>query len=236
MNKILISLFVSLVIAIDACGQKGVYVLEEDDKISITLSDGYYAIDVDVSFDDVISYERLSFGQYESIGKTIQLKDVLLNYYMEIVLADPHTLLFVKGFHSLIGKPFKFERMTNITKEYWSKVDDDFDGYMKDNCIHWESGTTFTCDTGWYVLMNCRHNTDIHLIGNKRFNLTINDSVYLSGTWIQEGNMLVFIDDIITEHFYAVIVEDGIIPFMPNILGLWTYNLYDEKRKPFQTE
>lgn len=215
-------------------GQEGKYVLNEDQKVTITIKNNYYALDIDNSYDDVLVYDRVSMGKYERHGDIIQLKDILLNFTMEMRVVNSRDLMLTKGFHLWMGKTFKYDH--EIPQWDWTRSIENYETHTKNICIHWRSDTIFVCDTGWYVRKNCRHGTDFHLNEEGRFEFTIGDMIFLSGYWNQMGNLLVFKDDIIANPFYAVIVEDGIIPFMPNILGLWTYNLYDEKRRPFQTE
>lgn len=207
-------------------GIEGTYKMEGG--FSLILYDGYYALDLDSSFDDVVSFDRLSLGKYVIDGDTITLKDALLNYLMELKIIDEQKILCVKSFHTLNEKAFVFDH--EVRQFDWDRIILDYESHTKDICVHWHSDTTFVCDTGWYVWKDfSRHGTDFQLKEDGHFEFTIGDMVFLSGCWNQVGNLLVFKDDIIAEPFYAVIEEDGIVPFLPNILGLWKYHYYDER-------
>ncbi len=211
----------------DAYAQEGEYVLTEDKKVTIIIKNGYYALDIDNSFHDVLTYDRVSFGKYEWNGDTIRLKDVLLNFTMEMRVLDSRDLVLTKGFHLWIGKTFKYDH--DLQRWDWTKTIEDYETHTKNIWVHWRADSTFACDIGWYVWKDfSRHGTDFQLKEDGRFEFTIGDMVFLSGCWNQVGNLLVFKDDIIAEPFYAVVEEDGIVPFLPNILGLWEYHHYDE--------
>ena len=210
-----------------AYAQEGIFILNEDKKVTFIIKNGYYTIDIDNSFDDVLTYDRLSFGKYERNGDTIQLKDILLNYTMEMVVINSRELVLTKGFHLWIGKTFEYDY--NSPQWDWTKTIDNYETHAKNLCVHWRADTTFVCDTGWYVWKDfSRHGTDFQLKKDYRFEFTIGDMIFLSGRWNQVGNLLVFMDDIIVEPFYAIVDEDGIVPFLPNILGLWKYQHYYE--------
>ena len=212
--------------------QSGAYTLDGDKEISLLLFDGYYCIDIDDSFDDVISWSRISFGTYECGEEKILLHDVLLNFVMEMDVDKDKRLVMKKGFHFLNGKTFVFDH--KLEHWSWERTINDYKENISDFCIHQYPDTIYNCDSGWYAFMSFQAQDGLHIIENKHFEYTISDNVLLSGEIQRVGNILILKDDIIEEPFLILIEKDGMVPFLPHNLGLWKYQLLQSESTPNQ--
>lgn len=220
------ALLVLFLVNLYTFGQNGYYILQGNNNVELHMHDGYYVLDLVYYGRDVVTFDRISYGSYNSESEFLTMYDSILGYEMKMKIVSDTNLMFLdKGYCEM---RYRFFNWWKPSKFIPRETAIDFEK-LKNTCADYRNQKTlnpFFC--GHYVFANITPYFDLTISENGCFQYSIDKTTILEGVYERIGNVLLLKDSEIKEPFYVLIEKDNIIPCLPGLFGLRRLRIHVE--------
>lgn len=177
-------------------------------RVQVVFDETDYFMEMIADYGDVVTYKKLSFGNYLNMEDSIILCDGMNGSEWILREVGCDSLLIERGFSAIASMPLV----------RCKDINDDLIKKFSDNCDYNQSKAKYELQTdlknlqfGLYEFVHPGA-IGLYLFEDGKYNYIVDDIVLSEGRWNRQGNLVEFNDNCLGEAFFAFIEDGYIIP------------------------